>query len=122
MLGPNGAGKTTTVEIVEGLRSADSGSVRVLGHDVARRPQEIKQRIGVQLQTPTLLPRLTVHELIDLFGSFFAHSASPDEVIRMVNLDESRDRRAGTLSGGAWLAICIAAVEWHRRRGVSIGF
>jgi ABC-2 type transport system ATP-binding protein len=71
MLGPNGAGKTTTMEIVEGLRPADSGSVSVLGMDIKQRSRRIKASIGVQLQTTSLYPRLKVHEVLDLFGSFF---------------------------------------------------
>jgi len=108
MLGPNGAGKTTTVEIVEGLRTADSGRVTVLGYDVAQQPQAVKERIGVQLQTPSLLPRLTVAELLDLFGSFFRRSRPVDELLKMVGLDESRDRLAGTLSGGQAQRLSVA--------------
>jgi ABC-2 type transport system ATP-binding protein len=100
MLGPNGAGKTTTVEIVEGLRRPDSGHVAVLGYDVSRQPRAVKERIGVQLQTPTLLPRLTVYEILELFGSFFPNPRPPDDLITLLGLEEARDRRAGTLSGG----------------------
>ena len=50
LLGPNGAGKTTTVEILEGLREADSGSAIVAGVDVRKDPSGVKERIGVQLQ------------------------------------------------------------------------
>ena len=114
MLGPNGAGKTTTVEIVAGLRTADSGRVSVLGHDVARRPRAVKERIGVQLQTPTLLPRLTVSELLDLFGSFFSRARPPGELIRLVGLEESRDRPAGTLSGGQAQRLSIALALVNR--------
>ena len=67
MLGPNGAGKTTTVEIVEGLRSADSGSVTVLGLDVTKVPSKVKEIIGIQLQAPSLLSLLRVEEILDLF-------------------------------------------------------
>src|SRR5262249_57139307 len=108
MLGPSGAGKTTTVEIIEGLRSADAGSVTVLGYDVARQPHAVKERIGIQLQTPALLPRLKVVELLELFGSFFRRAAAPDELIRMVGLEESRDRLAGGLSGGQAQRLSIA--------------
>jgi ABC-2 type transport system ATP-binding protein len=68
MLGPNGAGKTTTMEIVEGLRIADSGNVQVLGLDIKRNSRQIKGRIGVQLQTTALYPYLTVSEVLDLSG------------------------------------------------------
>ncbi|MGH2584058.1 MAG: ABC transporter ATP-binding protein [Dehalococcoidia bacterium] len=108
MLGPNGAGKTTTVEIVEGLRIADSGRVTVLGQDVARETRAVKERIGVQLQQPTLMPRLTAAEVLTLFGSFFERSRPIDELIRMVGLEESRDRLAGTLSGGQQQRLSVA--------------
>ncbi len=114
MLGPNGAGKTTTVEIVEGLRTADSGRVTVLGYDVARQPREIKQRIGVQLQSAALLPRLTARELLELFGSFFHNPRPADDLIREVGLEESRDRRAGTLSGGQAQRLSIALALVNR--------
>ena len=68
MLGPNGAGKTTTVEILEGLRSADSGQISVLGMDVAKTSDKIKQKIGIQLQAPSLLPLLKVDEILDTFA------------------------------------------------------
>ena len=108
MLGPNGAGKTTTVEIVEGLRSADSGRVAVLGYDVARQPRAVKERIGVQLQSAALLPRLKVHELLDLFAGFFPRARPADDLIRLVGLEESRERLAGTLSGGQAQRLSIA--------------
>jgi ABC-2 type transport system ATP-binding protein len=108
MLGPNGAGKTTTVEIVEGLRPADSGRVTVLGRDVARQTREVKERIGVQLQQPALLPRLTVAEMLSLFASFFARSRPIDDLVRMVGLEESRDRQAGQLSGGQAQRLSVA--------------
>ncbi len=67
MLGPNGAGKTTTVEIVEGLRPADGGSATVLGIDVSKDSRAVKERIGVQPQSPALFPSLTVRETIRFF-------------------------------------------------------
>lgn len=113
MLGPNGAGKSTTIEIIEGLRRADSGVVNVLGLDTVAHARQVKQRIGVQLQTPTLLPRLTVSELIDLFGSFFPNPRPREELIRLVGLEEARNRRAGNLSGGQQqrLSISLALVN-----------
>jgi ABC-2 type transport system ATP-binding protein len=114
MLGPNGAGKTTTVEIIEGLRPADSGRVTVLGLDVARQPRAVKERVGVQLQTPALLPRLTVRELVALFASFYRTARSPDEVIALVGLEESGDRLAGTLSGGQTQRLSLALALVNR--------
>jgi ABC-2 type transport system ATP-binding protein len=114
MLGPNGAGKTTTVEIVEGLRAPDSGRVSVLGHDVAQHPRAVKERIGVQLQTPGLLPRLTVAEVLDLFGSFYAKARPADDLIALVGLEESRKRLAGALSGGQAQRLSVALALVNR--------
>jgi ABC-2 type transport system ATP-binding protein len=108
MLGPNGAGKTTTVEILEGLRPADGGRVTVLGYDVARQTRAVKERIGVQLQQPTLLPRLTVAELLHLFSSFYKRSRPVDELVGIVGLEESRNRLAGQLSGGQAQRLSVA--------------
>jgi ABC-2 type transport system ATP-binding protein len=113
MLGPNGAGKTTTMEIVEGLRPADSGTVSVLGMDIKQRSRRIKASIGVQLQTTTLYPRLKVHEVIDLFGSFFPKAVPADELIKLVGLEDSRDKLCINLSGGQQqrLSVSLALVN-----------
>src|SRR3954453_4836779 len=100
LLGPNGAGKTTTVEILEGLRKPDAGSVRVLGIDVARDPDALKERIGVSLRTAALYPKLTVAELLDLFRSFYRRGRPPAELIDLLDLDEKRNTRTKELSGG----------------------
>jgi ABC-2 type transport system ATP-binding protein len=108
MLGPNGAGKTTTIEVLEGLREPDSGKVEVLGLDVCQHPQSIKQRIGVQLQSVSLYPRLTVTELLDLFGSFFAHRVPTKQLIDAVDLGERANARSMDLSGGQQQRLSIA--------------
>jgi ABC-2 type transport system ATP-binding protein len=100
MPGPNGAGKTTTMQIVEGLRLADSGRVIVLGMDVKQKPRQIKAKIGVQLQTTSLYPRLTVHEVLDLFGSFFPAALDADTLIQLVKLEDSRNKLCMNLSVG----------------------
>ena len=113
LLGPNGAGKTTTVEILEGLRTPDSGDVVVLGVDVAREPDALRERIGVSLQTAALYPKLTVTELIDLFRSFYPRSRSTNELIDMLELGERRNARSSELSGGQRqrLAVALALVN-----------
>jgi ABC-2 type transport system ATP-binding protein len=113
MLGPNGAGKTTTMEIVEGLRPADSGTVSVLGMDIKQRSRRIKASIGVQLQTTSLYPRLKVHEVIELFGSFFPKAVPADELIKLVGLEDSRDKLCINLSGGQQqrLSVSLALVN-----------
>ena len=108
MLGPNGAGKTTTIEILEGLRDPDSGKVDVFGMDVTRHAPSIKQRIGVQLQSVSLYPRLTVTELLDLFGSFFQHRLPTKQLIDAVDLGERAGARSMDLSGGQQQRLSIA--------------
>lgn len=108
LLGPNGAGKTTTVEIIEGLRKPDAGTVVVLGKDVTKHLPEIKERIGVQLQTSSLFESLTVWEIIDLFGTFYRKRVPPDELITLLNLNEKRNTMAKYLSGGQQQRLSVA--------------
>ena len=108
MLGPNGAGKTTTIEVLEGLRTADSGKVEVFGLDVARHQASVKERIGVQLQSVSLYPRLTVTELLDLFGSFFSRRVPTRELIDAVDLGERAKAWSMNLSGGQQQRLSIA--------------
>jgi ABC-2 type transport system ATP-binding protein len=100
LLGPNGAGKTTTVEILEGYRRRDAGEVRVLGHDPQKPGPEFRQRIGVVLQQSELWPNLTVRETHRLFAGYYERPRNVDEVIDLVGLQEKRDARIKTLSGG----------------------
>ena len=108
MLGPNGAGKTTTMEIVEGIRPYDSGSVSVLGMNIKRNQRKIKSQIGVQLQTTSMYPKLTVQEMLQLFGSFFPRHLSIDNLIKVTGLEESRKKRFENLSGGQKQRLSIA--------------
>ena len=103
ILGPNGAGKTTTVEILEGFRAADSGSVRVLDTDPAIKGKAALQwrdRIGIVLQSTQDTAELTVREAITHFASYYSNPRAIDEVISLVGLEEKADDRARTLSGG----------------------
>ena len=108
MLGPNGAGKTTTVEIIEGLRTPDSGHVSVLGMDVSRVSDDIKQRIGVQLQVPSLMPSLTVTELLDLFSGFYRRSLPVASILALLALEECRKVLVKNLSGGQQQRLSVA--------------
>jgi len=108
MLGPNGAGKTTTVEIIEGLRTADSGTVRLLGMDVSRDVRAIKERIGVQSQQPALFPKLTVQETINFFRSLYKKSIPVSDIIKLAALEESRKVLYQNLSGGQQQRLSVA--------------
>lgn len=100
ILGPNGAGKTTTVEILEGFRQADSGSVRVLGADPAHAGRAWRDRIGVVLQDSRDQAELTVREMVRHFAGYYSTPRDPDEVIEAVGLTAKAGARARTLSGG----------------------
>jgi ABC-2 type transport system ATP-binding protein len=100
VLGPNGAGKTTTVEILEGYRSRDGGTVEVLGFDPADAPRAFRERIGVVLQQSELWSVLTVREVHRIFAGYYPKPRDVDEVIELVGLREKRDARVKTLSGG----------------------
>jgi ABC-2 type transport system ATP-binding protein len=100
LLGPNGAGKTTTVEILEGYREPDAGEATVLGVDPRGAAAEWRERIGVVPQSGELFPNLTVQEHLDLFAGYYAEPRSPGEVLALVGLEDKRDSKARTLSGG----------------------
>ncbi len=108
MLGPNGAGKTTTVEIIEGLREADSGNITVLGMDVSQVPDKVKQKIGVQLQAPSLIPLLTVEEILKLFSGFYDSYLPSDELLKLLALEDSRKVLVKNLSGGQQQRLSVA--------------
>jgi ABC-2 type transport system ATP-binding protein len=100
LLGPNGAGKTTTVEILEGYRERDEGSVQVLGTDPARAGSEFRERIGIVLQSSAVYPLLSVREILELFAGYYERARDVGEVIELVGLGEKRETRVRTLSGG----------------------
>jgi len=100
LLGPNGAGKTTTVEILEGYRRRDAGTVSVLGSDPASARRAWRGRIGVVLQSSAMYENLTARESLALFGGYYEHPRPVDEVIAVVGLAEKADARVRSLSGG----------------------
>jgi ABC-2 type transport system ATP-binding protein len=100
VLGPNGAGKTTTIEILEGLTRADAGEARIFGQTWDEGGRGLRQRIGVQLQETNLPPKLTVVEVLRVFASFYEAPRPVFEVLGLVGLDEKRQARVSTLSGG----------------------
>lgn len=100
LLGHNGAGKSTTVEILEGHRPATSGAVSVLGLDPASAGRELRDRIGIVLQSSSVETQLTVREALRFYGSCYRQRRAIDDVVDMVGLTEKADERIGTLSGG----------------------
>jgi ABC-2 type transport system ATP-binding protein len=108
LLGPNGAGKTTTVEILEGYRSRDGGTVEVLGYDPARQRQRLKRQIGIVLQASGIDRYLTVAETIAMYAGFYPHPRPTGEVIALVGLEAKRDARVLRLSGGQQRRLDVA--------------
>jgi len=108
LLGPNGAGKTTTVEILEGYRSRDGGTVTVLGYDPGRQRNRLKPQIGIVLQSTGVDRYLTVWETVTMYAGFYPHPRPVDEVIDLVGLTAKRDTRVLKLSGGQQRRLDVA--------------
>ncbi len=108
LLGPNGAGKTTTVEILEGLLAPSAGDVEVLGARWTTDERALRERIGVSLQETHLPERLSVGEILVLFRALFAKGRDPDEVLRLVSLEEKRNTWYEKLSGGQKQRLAVA--------------
>ena len=108
LLGPNGAGKTTTIEICEGLTTADEGTVELLRLNWIRSADELRQRIGIQLQETQFPDKLTVEEALRLFRSFYRRGITVDESIKISQLEEKRRSRVGGLSGGQKQRLAMA--------------
>jgi len=100
LLGPNGAGKTTTVEILEGYRTRSSGIVSVLGHDPQQRSPELRERMGIVLQSTGMYRHIAVREAIAHWARFYPRPRDVDEVVDLAGLREKADAYTRTLSGG----------------------
>jgi ABC-2 type transport system ATP-binding protein len=107
-LGPNGAGKTTTVEIIESIRTPTSGEVDILGMDIKKHRKEILQRIGVLPQEFSSFDRITVRETLQYYQRLFGGGRDIDELIKMVNLEDEKDKLYMNLSGGLKQRVGIA--------------
>jgi ABC-2 type transport system ATP-binding protein len=108
ILGPNGAGKTTTVECVEGLRTPDSGTIRVCGIDPRHDTGELRQLLGAQLQESELPDKLKVSEAMELYSSFYSAPADWRELVDLLDLTAKLDTQFRRLSGGQKQRVSIA--------------
>ena len=113
LLGPNGAGKTTTLEMIEGLTPADAGEIAICGLNWKQNAQEIRARIGVQLQATSLFNKITPREALDLFGSYYPRRRGTEELLELVQLNDKADSYTVSLSGGQGqrLALALALVN-----------
>ena len=108
ILGPNGAGKTTTVECLQGLRHADGGSLSVLGLDPRTHADQLRRRIGSQLQESALPDRIKVWEALDFFASLTPDGLDWVTVMDEWGLAEKRNATFGSLSGGQQQRLFVA--------------
>jgi ABC-2 type transport system ATP-binding protein len=116
ILGPNGAGKTTTVESAIGLRTPDSGTIRLLGLDPHVDRDEIHEIVGVQLQASALPAKLKVGEILDMYRSFYREPADVSELIEVLGLDVKRADYYRSLSGGQRQRLSVALALIGRPR------
>ena len=117
LLGPNGAGKTTLISIVAGLARADSGRVRILGHDVTSDFREARRKLGVVPQELVFDPFFTVRETLRLQSGYFGlknNDAWIDEVMKNLDLADKADTNMRTLSGGMKRRVLVAQALVHK--------
>ena len=109
ILGPNGAGKTTTLEMLEALRPIDGGVATIDGIDVAKKPKDIKNIIGIQLQSTAFYDKLTLREQLKMFGSLYGRTVDTEALLTKVQLTEKAKNYVEQLSGGQKQRFAIAS-------------
>lgn len=108
IIGPNGAGKTTFMECLEGLRRPTSGTIDVLGEDPSHPTKRWRERIGVQLQTAALPPKITVNEAMALFASLYSDPADTGQLLDELGIATKGRSYVDKLSGGQRQRVFIA--------------
>ena len=113
ILGPNGAGKTTTLEMMETLRTIDSGSVIIDGVDVKKNPQAIKYLIGVQPQSPAFQDKTQLIEVVQMFAAAYGEKVDAMQFLRDVDLQDKAKSYVESLSGGQKQRLSITTALVH---------
>ena len=113
ILGPNGAGKTTTLEMLETIRSIDSGTATLAGYDVSKDIEKVKSVIGVQPQTPSFEEKTRLTELLEFFASAYGEKVDAIKILQTVQLEEKAKSYAEHLSGGQRQRFSIATALVH---------
>ncbi|HJQ08301.1 MAG TPA: ABC transporter ATP-binding protein [Candidatus Saccharimonadales bacterium] len=116
ILGPNGAGKTTTLEMIEALRPIDGGTVELDGIIVNDRPAEVKEIIGIQLQSSSFYTKMTLQELLRLFAGLYGQNVHAKTLLEEVQLAEKATSYPETLSGGQRQRFSIATALVNKPR------
>ncbi|MEZ4255676.1 MAG: ABC transporter ATP-binding protein [Polyangiales bacterium] len=118
MLGPNGAGKSTTIRMLCGILDPTSGKGTVVGYDIEKEPERIKQRIGYMTQRFSLYEDLSVKENLMFYAGIYGvpmarRNSRVREVLARTGLEKRRDQLAGTLSGGWKQRVALASATIH---------
>ncbi|HEY4107381.1 ABC transporter ATP-binding protein [Puia sp.] len=117
LLGPNGAGKTSTLSAIEGLLKPNGGAIRVAGYDSRKQPLEARAAMGVQLQSTSFQPELTISEIIRLFAGIHGIALSAERtsaILTDIKLDDSASKRFGQLSGGQQQRVSLVIATIHQ--------
>ena len=117
LLGPNGAGKTSTLSAIEGLLKPTSGTIRISGHDTRQQPLHARASMGIQLQSTSFQPELTISEIIRLFAGIHGIELSAErtaEILAGIKLDDSASKRFGQLSGGQQQRVSLVIATIHQ--------
>jgi ABC-2 type transport system ATP-binding protein len=109
ILGPNGAGKTTIIEICEGYRRPDQGTVRVLGLDPVHDARRLKPRVGVMLQSGGIPPSVPAADYLNLLSRFHAHPVAVAQLLDLMGLTTVARTPYKRLSGGQQQRLSLAA-------------
>lgn len=116
LLGPNGAGKTSTLSAIEGLLKPDSGKILISGYDINTHPLLARANMGVQLQSTSFQPELTVREIITLFAGLHGIGLSAERlksILSEIKLEEASSKRYGQLSGGQQQRVSLVISTLH---------
>lgn len=108
VVGPNGAGKTTTIEMMEGYRRPDRGSIAILGLDPVRQAAKVRQLVGLMLQEGGIYPTIKVGEALGLFASYYSNPEPAPQLLELVGLTELTQQRYRQLSGGEKQRLSLA--------------
>ena len=117
LLGPNGAGKTSTLSAVEGLIKPSSGTIRVAGYDNKQQPLHARACMGVQLQSTSFQPELTITEIIRLFAGIYGVALSKDRILAVledIKLQDAATKKFGELSGGQQQRVSLVIATIHQ--------
>lgn len=119
LLGPNGAGKTSTLSSIEGLLRPQSGKITVAGYDARQKPLHARANIGVQLQSTSFQPELSVSEILKLYAGIHGVNmpdAKLQQILDNIKLGDSASKRFGQLSGGQQQRVSLVIALIHEPR------